>query len=294
MQPKHYRSSSPRSWETANIIKHFTLIISLRCALSLENELVSVRPVSDRFSPCFRLNLRGGVKLMETPSSCVRSSKSGPSSKENSFKANGLKSRKTRPTKHANVKPKKKVLRGKEGWKASTAAYQDRQRARAAGAHITTEKGRDLGSGRGGGGGGDGSGGSLWASARRRLQQEKELGADMRDMAPALEQSVSEEGRAVLEARGVPSSLHRLVRAYPDLDNSSESVGGGGMGGGGGAEPELPHSGRRGGRNQRGFEADESGLDGESGGGSSGLDGGWENCVQDSASKGDLSSFAGF
>ena len=135
------------------------------------------------------------------------------------------------------------MLRGKEGWKASALARQDRERGRTQG--IEPPRGRSGDREARPGAGQDGTkGGRAWALARRQLREEKELGAELRDLVPVMEDSISEETAARIQASGLNPGLYRLFRAYPGLQDSdgddtaapAASMGsrGGGRGGGGG------------------------------------------------------------
>ena len=185
------------------------------------------------------------------------------------------------------AKKRKKVPRGKEGWKASSLGRMDRERGKAL--RIDPP----------GAGAGDAAStnSKAWTSARRQLREEKVLGAELRDLVPAMEESVSEATEARLRAQGLNPGLHRLLKAYPalqDSDTRSDSPpppppgppgGGGGRGGGGGG-------GARSGGGGRGGAGGESSEGSGSGAGSAGM--AWADGVPESSVESGPSSYAGF
>jgi hypothetical protein len=246
---------------------------------------------------CFAHNLclRGGVKMLDaTSSSMHRPASATQRPKQRSSRPAAA----HRPApKQPVAKKRKKVLRGKEAWKASSLAHMDRERGRA----LKLDAPAGASAAHAGGGAG---GGKAWTSARRQLREEKELGAELRDLVPAMEESVSEATEARIRARGLNPGLHRLLRAYPalkDSDPNSESAAadagggggggggggrGGGGGGGGGGGAAGPAGGGAGGR-----DSDPDGASG-SGAGSAGMD--WADKVSESSAGSAPSSYAGF
>jgi hypothetical protein len=231
----------------------------------------------------FALRLRGGVKMLDEP---ITASVSAPRSSlpQSSNRKYKKSSQIRRPTKPVISKKRKKVLRGKEGWKASVSGRMDRDRARAAGLGAPRDEG-------------EGASGKAWSSARRQLREEKELGADMRDMVPALEESVSEATEGRLRASGTNPGLHRLFRCYPtlrgsDSDGDAGHDGGAPSAGGKSTRPDNPPAAGGGGGRGGGGGAGTLSSSSEAGA-ESGADMGWADGV-DSDQSSAPSSFAGF
>jgi hypothetical protein len=118
----------------------------------------------------------------------------------------------------------------------------------------------------------------------------------MRDMMPALEESVSEETKGRLRASGTNPGLHRLFRCYPTLRGSDSDGHDAGPPPGKSAQPDNPSSaaGGAGGRGGGGggggrMQSASSGSAAESG-----SDMGWADGVPDSDPPSAPSSYAGF